>query len=152
MRGGGESTGRQGEGRGPSNLAPSSCGSHSLSALIPDRWRQGESWCQEAVTAGGQSWGRRLCGQSLCGEGKQLVVWLLGLLGARSPGTVGRVYVEMLEGRVGRGESATCLGLAMPHLSETAGSIPCSLRVLPLRPPLVQPLRDVAVGRALGSC
>lgn len=44
-------------GGGPSSVATSSCGSHSLSAPIPDRWREGESWCQEAVTAGGQSWG-----------------------------------------------------------------------------------------------
>jgi hypothetical protein len=60
----------EGEGRGPSSIATSSCGSHSLSAPTPDRWREGESWCQEAVTAGGQSRGRVLCSQGLCGEGE----------------------------------------------------------------------------------
>lgn len=47
----------EGEKEGSSRVATSSCGSHSLSAPIPDRWRVGESWCQEAVTAGGQNWG-----------------------------------------------------------------------------------------------
>lgn len=60
---------REAVGRGPSRVAAYSCGSHSLSAPIPDRWRVGESWCQEAVTAGGQSGGRVLCDQGLYEEG-----------------------------------------------------------------------------------
>lgn len=66
---GGAGPGAAGAGEGPSSAATSSDGSHSLSAPAPDRWREGESWCQEAVTAGGQSWGRVLCGQGLYGEG-----------------------------------------------------------------------------------
>lgn len=61
----GESTGEVGRrGRGPSRVTTSR-GSHSLSAPIPDRWRVGESWCQEAVTTGEQSWGEG----ALWGEG-----------------------------------------------------------------------------------
>lgn len=65
----GGSAGAAGGGRGPSSAATSSYGSHSLSAPTPDRWREGGNWCQGAVTAGGQSWGRVLCGQGLYGEG-----------------------------------------------------------------------------------
>lgn len=53
---------------------------------------------------------------SVCmGRGQQLVVWLLGLLGACSPGTVvGRVVDAGGAGKWPRGEPATCLGLAVP--------------------------------------
>lgn len=52
----GEGWGGSGGGAGSKQSPASPCGSHSLSAPNPDRWREGESWCQEAVTAGGQSW------------------------------------------------------------------------------------------------
>lgn len=52
------------------------------------------------------------------GRGQQLVVWLLGLLGACSPGTMVRGGHECCgAGKWARGEPTTCLGLAAPPFS-----------------------------------
>ena len=131
--GGGMLEGQGRGGEGPPSVAPSSGASHSLSAPIPDRWREGENWCQEAVTAGGQSWGRVLCGQGLYGEGAAAGGLAAGPPWSQLPrhGLSGGGIVDAVGQGSGQGVSLppACLGLAV--------SLPLSRqRQLPLSPPL----------------
>lgn len=49
------------------------------------------------------------------GRGQQLVVWLLGFLGASSPGTAALEGCGCFwAGKWARGEAITCLGMAVP--------------------------------------
>lgn len=62
------------------------------------------------------------------GRGQQLVVWLLGLLGVCSPGTmVGEGGHGCCgAGKWARGEPTTCLGLAVPlQRNNPPSSTPC---------------------------
>lgn len=88
-----------------------------------------------------------LGGGCFVGRGQQLVVWLLGLLGACSPGTmVGGGHECCGAGKWARGEPTTCLGLAVPSQRQLPlpSPHPAASRALPPKIPPTHP--SVGIG------
>lgn len=114
-----------------------------------------------AGRAGGRCFVARVC----MGRGQQLVVWLLGLLGARSPGNHGwggRVGVWGSHGCCGagkwaRGEPTLCLGPAMPlspsqqRQPPLSPPFPVASRTFPPKILPVHSLLGIGLGGALGT-
>lgn len=115
----------------------------------------------QAGRTGGGCFVARVC----MGRGQQLVVWLLGLLGARSPGNHdwgGRVGVWGSHGCCGagkwaRGEPTPCLGPAMPlSLSQQrqpplSPPFPAASRTFPPRILPVLPSLGIRLGEGSGD-